>query len=73
MGGLEFDVVLTAAAWAFSRQDETIRGSIVADFWLRELSELEASGVERSRKTFKEKVHALAAYCYAAFRRRLAA
>jgi hypothetical protein len=70
--GSELEFVLTAATWAYCRQDAATRRSIVEDFWFSGSSALEASGVDRSHKTLKEKVHALAANCYAALRRRLA-
>jgi hypothetical protein len=72
LGGVELDIIIAAATWAFCRQDAATRRLIVADFWLRGLSELEVSETEGKSKTFKERVHALATYCYAAFRRRSA-
>jgi hypothetical protein len=67
--GVQTDFVISAAIWVFCKQDAAIRHLVVSDFWLRGLSALEASVAERRPKTFKEKVHALAAYCYTAFRR----
>jgi hypothetical protein len=68
-GGSELGFVVTAATWAFCRQDAMTRRLIVDYFWFRGLSELKALGVDSRHKTFKEKVHALAARCYAAIRR----
>jgi hypothetical protein len=70
--GVEFDAVVTAATWAFCTQGEATRGYIVADFWSRGHPELEAPQARRSRNSFKEKLHVLAAYCYAALCRGLA-
>ena len=72
LGRVELDTVVTAASWAFCAQGEAARRHIVADFWYRGPSELAAPGADRRRRTFKEKLHALAAHCYAALRRRLA-
>jgi hypothetical protein len=72
LGGVELDTVVTAASWAFCMQGEAARRYTVADFWLRGPSELETSEAHRRHNTFKEKLHALAAYCYAALRRCLA-
>jgi hypothetical protein len=35
LGGLQIDIIITAAVWAFCRQDVSTRRSLVADFWLR--------------------------------------
>ena len=72
LGGVEFDTVVTAASWAFCRQGEAARRYIVADFWFRGHPELEAPEARHRRNSIKEKLHALAAYCYAALRRCLA-
>jgi hypothetical protein len=72
LGEVELDAVVTAASWAFCRQGKAARGSIVADFWFRGHPELEAPEARRRRNSFKEKLHALAAYCYGALRRCLA-
>jgi hypothetical protein len=69
LGGMEFDTVVTAASWAFCTRGEAARQHIVADFWFRRLSGLGASGAGRGHTTFKEKLHALAAYYCAALRR----
>src|SRR5262249_15673066 len=72
LGGAEFDTVVTAAAWAFCRQGEAARQYIVADFWCRVPSELGPPQADHRHNTLKEKLHALAANCYAALRRCLA-
>ena len=69
LGGVEFDTVVTAASWAFCRQGEAARRYIVADFWCRGPSELGQPAVDHRHTTLKEKLHALAANCYAALRR----
>jgi hypothetical protein len=69
LSGVEFDTVVTAASWAFCAQGEAARQDIVADFWFRGHSEFESPEVRRRPNSFKEKFHALGAYCYAAFRR----
>jgi hypothetical protein len=69
LGGVELDTVVTAASWAFCTQGESARRYIVTDFWSRGPSELGASRADRRHTTFKEKLHALAGYCYAALRR----
>jgi hypothetical protein len=66
--GVQTDFVITAAIWVFCRQDTAIRHLLVSDFWLRGLSELEASAAGRRPKTFKERVHALVGYFYPASR-----
>jgi hypothetical protein len=68
LGGVGFDTVVTAACWAFCTQGAEARRCIVADFWFWGSSQFGASRVDRRQPTFKEKVHALAAYCYAALR-----
>jgi hypothetical protein len=69
LGG-DLDVVITAAIWAFCRQDPTTRHLIVSEFWFRDLPELESVAVVRRTKSFKERLHALVAYCYPVFRHR---
>jgi hypothetical protein len=71
LAGLDLDVI-TAAVWAFYKQEETIRQHIVADVWLRQLLGSEAPGVNRRHTTFTEQVDALAATCYSALRHWLA-
>jgi hypothetical protein len=66
LGGVELDTVATAAIWAFCIQGDAARREIVADFWYRGHAELEAPEAHRRHNSLKEKVHALAAYCYAA-------
>ena len=72
LGGVDFDNVLIAASWAFCTQGEAVRQYIVAEFWCNGPSELGSSGTDRRHHTFKEKLHALGAYCYTALRRCLA-
>jgi len=72
LGGLGVEVVITAATWAFCKQDTMTRRWIVEDLWFKGLSELEASRVDHRYKTFKEKIYALPSYCYTGIRRRLA-
>ena len=71
LAGPDLDVI-TAAVWAFRKQDEAIRQYIVADVWLRDLAGSEAPRVNRRHKTFTEKVYALATHCYSALRHWLA-
>jgi hypothetical protein len=72
LGGVELDTVVTAATWAFCIHSEATRRYIVTYFWSRRHSELEAPEPRRRDNSFKEKLHALASYCYAALRRCLA-
>jgi hypothetical protein len=67
--GVEFDTVVSTASWAFCAQGQAARQDIVADFWFRGHSLFESPEVRRRPNSFKEKFHALGAYCYAAFRR----
>jgi hypothetical protein len=69
---VDFDTVITAASWAFCMQGEALRRHLVAEFWYSGPAELGGSRADRGRHTFKEKLHALGAYCYAALRRCLA-
>jgi hypothetical protein len=70
--GVDLDVVITAAIWAFCRQDSATRQLLVSDFWFRDLPKLESVAGGRHTKTFKEKLHALVAYSNPFFRRRTA-
>jgi hypothetical protein len=72
VGGVVLDTVVAAASWAFCAQSEASRRYIVADFWSRGPSELAAPEARHRHHSFKEKFHALGAYCYDALRRCLA-
>jgi hypothetical protein len=72
LGGVDFGTVVTAASWAFCLQGEAVRRYMVANFWCKGTSELEAREARRRHNSFKEKIHAVAAYCHAALRRCLA-
>jgi hypothetical protein len=69
--GVPIDFVTAAAVWHFCSSDADSRYLIVSDFWFRGgLGELESLLPEPHSKILKEKVYALAAYCYSVFRRR---
>jgi hypothetical protein len=68
LGGVELDTVATAAIWAFCMRSDAARRKIVTDFWDRGHPELEAPDARRRDNSFKEMLHALATYCYAALR-----
>ena len=74
LGGLDLDVVVTAAVWAYSRQDAADRRGLITEFWYRGFPELEGSGPGRRPVPFWRQIHAkiraLAASLNPAARRR---
>jgi hypothetical protein len=67
--GVTLDCVVIAAIQMFCDQDVETRRLIVSHFWLTGLQQIETSEARRPR-AFKERVHALVAHAYAAFRHR---
>jgi hypothetical protein len=68
--GVDLNLIVTAATWAFCRQDAATRRALVSEFWFTQLYGLEIPEAHRKPKTWKERAYALAASGYALLRGR---